>query len=279
MLVNMNEMLAAAPAGGYGIAMINTFSLELARGVLSAAEELGAPIILGSAEALIPNASLEDVAALLIPMAKRSKVPVAVHLDHGFTEPVIEQALRLGFTSVMYDCSDDPYEDNVRKTADMARRAHAHGASLEAELGHVCFPGMEGEENRYTDPADARDFVERTGVDALAVSIGTAHGPYREAPKLDIARLRAIRDAVDVPLVLHGGSGLTEDAVRACIEAGICKVNYATDLRMAFTKAVQKALAAKPEAYDPKAYLAAGREAVAELVAARIELLGSGGRL
>ena len=233
----MRGMLAAAREGGYGIAMVNTFTFEIARGVLSAAEKLRAPIILGTAEALIPNAPLADAAAMLISMAKRSSVPVAVHLDHGYTPAVLEEALELGFTSVMYDCSCDAYGENVRKTREMARIAHAHGATIEAELGHVCFQGEGEEPNRYTDPRDARDFVEKTGVDALAVSIGTAHGLYREKPVLDIGRLRQIRDAVGIPLVLHGGSGLSDDDFRACVASGAAKINVFTDINLAGARA------------------------------------------
>lgn len=240
MLVNMNEVLQPARENGTAVGLFNTCSLELARGVLEAAEELGSPVIIGTAEVLLPSASLRTLADLLIPAAERANVPVVVHLDHGLREETCLEALDLGFTSIMFDCSTDPYEKNVDRVAAMAERAHGQGATIEGELGHV--GGTEGSAAQetamfYTDPAQAEDFAKRTGVDALAIAVGTAHGAYRLPPKLDFERIRAIRRRVTPYLVLHGGSGLTDEDFRRAIAAGISKVNIFTDLNLAGAKA------------------------------------------
>lgn len=186
MLVNLNDVLT--PAGGYAVGLFNTVNLEMARGVLAAAEEQNAPVIIGTAEVLLPYGPLEELSWLLLPMARRAKVPVVVHLDHGLHYETCRRALELGFTSVMYDCSTDPYEENVRKVREMVELAHSYGATVEAELGHVGDNPAEDSapvspEACYTSPEEARDFVEKTGVDALAVAVGTAHGAYRFPPQ------------------------------------------------------------------------------------------------
>ena len=200
MLVTMKEMLQDAKARRYAVGMFNTFDLEMAKAVIGAAEEQAAPVIVGTSEPLIPCASLEEVAYYLLPMARRAKVPVAIHFDHGLTLQAIYTALKVGFTSVMYDCSMDSYEGNVQKVADIARVAHGFGATVEGELGHVgsedhTVESRVGGSSVYTDPAQAQDYAARTGVDALAVAIGNAHGVYMKAPKLDIAILQAYLDA------------------------------------------------------------------------------------
>ena len=243
MLVNLNAVLT--PAGGYAVGLFNTVNLEMARGVLAAAEEQNAPVIIGTAEVLLPYGPLEELSWLLLPMARRAKVPVVVHLDHGLHYETCRRALELGFTSVMYDCSTDPYEENVRKVREMVELAHSYGATVEAELGHVGDNPAEGSapvspEACYTSPEEARDFVEKTGVDALAVAVGTAHGAYRFPPKLDFDRISRIAQAVHVPLVLHGGSGLSDDDFREAIRRGIAKVNIFTDINVAGAQAARQ---------------------------------------
>ena len=243
MLVNLNDVLT--PAGGYAVGLFNTVNLEMARGVLAAAEEQNAPVIIGTAEVLLPYGPLEELSWLLLPMARRAKVPVVVHLDHGLHYETCRRALELGFTSVMYDCSTDPYEENVRKVREMVELAHSYGATVEAELGHVGDNPAEGSapvspEACYTSPEEARDFVEKTGVDALAVAVGTAHGAYRFPPKLDFDRISRIAQAVHVPLVLHGGSGLSDDDFREAIRRGIAKVNIFTDITVAGAQAARQ---------------------------------------
>ena len=247
MLADLNDVLLPARMNAYGVGLFNTVNMEMARGVLAAAERVGTPVIVGTAEVLLPACPLEELSYLLIPMAKRASVPVVVHYDHGLTYDKCVEALRLGFSSVMYDCSMDSYEENVRKVRDMTALAHAFGATVEAELGHVGDNEGAGRLDDptayYTDPAQAKDFTERTGVDALAVAVGSAHGAYKLPPKLDFDRIRTILDTVPVPLVLHGGSGLTEEDFRRAIRCGISKINIFTDINLAQARGAQKALA------------------------------------
>lgn len=238
MLVNLNEVLPAARKGGYAVGLFNTVNLEMAKGVLAAAEETRSPVIIGTAEILLPYASLEELAYFLIPMAKKATVPVVVHYDHGLTLEKIREAMALGFSSVMYDCSTLDFEGNCRAVAELTREAHARGVSVEAELGHVGANEAGGEaasadESIYTEPEEARRFWDATGVDALAVAIGTAHGAYKSTPRLDFERLREIAGIVPAPLVLHGGSGLSEQDFRAAVRDGIAKVNIFTDINCA----------------------------------------------
>ncbi len=242
MLVNLNDVLK--PGSGRAVGLFNTVNMEMARGTIAAAEELGSPVVIGTAEVLLPYGPLEELSWLLLPMAKRASVPVVVHLDHGLKYETCVKALELGFSSVMYDCSTDEYEENVRKVAEMAKIAHSYGATIEAELGHVGDnPASDSAsvgtvpEEFYTSPEQARDFVERTGVDALAVAVGTAHGAYKFPPKLDFERITRIREATPVPLVLHGGSGLSDSDFREAVRRGIAKINIFTDVNAAAAKA------------------------------------------
>ena len=243
MLANLNDVLQPAQKAHYAVGLFNAVNMEFARGILSAAEELGSPVIVGTAEVLFDYGPLEEVSYLLLPMARRAKVPVVVHLDHGLKKETCLKALKLGFSSIMYDCSTDPYEENVAKVKEMAEIAHAFGATIEGELGHVgvnpdvASGGAADPSTFFTDPSLARDYVEKTGVDALAISVGNAHGAYPFPPKLDFDRIKEIAAIVDVPLVLHGGSGLSDSDFRQAIECGICKVNIFTDLDVAAAKA------------------------------------------
>ena len=243
MLANLNDVLVPAKAGKYAVGLFNTVDLELARGVLSAAEELHSPVIIGTAEILLPYGPLQELADLLIPMAQRASVPVVVHLDHGLKAETCSEALRLGFSSIMYDCSTADYETNVSNLCQMAAQAHSAGATIEAELGHVGDnDGTDNDPSKfYTVPEQARDFIERTGADALAVAVGTAHGAYRFPPKLDFARIREIAGIIDTPLVLHGGSGLTDDDFRTAVACGISKINIFTDINQAGARAAHEA--------------------------------------
>ena len=245
MLVNMNEVLLPAKKHHYAVGLFNAVNLELARGIIAAAESTGSPVIMGTAEVLLPYGPLEEVSYYLLPMAKKANVPVVVHLDHGLRKETCLQALELGFTSIMYDCSTDSYDDNVRKVKEMADIAHSYGATIEGELGHVGDnPGSaEGDSQQvdpsafFTEPNMAKDYVEKTGVDALAIAVGNAHGAYKLPPKLDFERIRTIAGMVDVPLVLHGGSGLTDQDFKRAIQEGISKVNIFTDINVAAVKA------------------------------------------
>lgn len=248
MLVNMKQILGNAHAGKYGVGFFNAVNVEMARAVIETAEALNAPVIVGTAQVLLPAMSLERVAEYLIPMAQKARVPVCVHYDHGLTFEKCMEALKLGFTSIMYDCSTDPYEENVAKVAQMVKICHAMGATVEGELGHVGNNGGSAGETDptafLTDVSQAGDFVGRTGVDALAVSVGNAHGDYKFPPKLDFQRIRDIRDRTGVPLVLHGGSGLSDGDFRTAVRDGVCMVNIFTDLDKAGRAGIQEGLAA-----------------------------------
>ncbi len=237
MLVNLNGVLPQAQKAHYGVGLFNTVNLEMAQGVLAAAEETGSPVIIGSAEVLLGCSTIEELAAMLLPKAREAKVPVVVHFDHGLTEENVKKAIDSGFSSVMYDCSTKSYEENIESVAKIVRYAHARGVTVEGELGHVGSNANAADTGIYTDPDQAQDFVRRTGVDALAVAIGTAHGTYKSTPKLALDVLEAIAAKVSVPLVLHGGSGLSEQDFRNCIARGIAKVNIFTDISIAAEKA------------------------------------------
>ncbi len=247
MLVTMNDVLLPAKKGGYGVGFFNAVNIEMARAVIETAEELQAPVMIGTAEILLPFMSLERVAEYLIPMAKKASVPVAVHYDHGLTYDGCMRALKAGFTSVMYDCSTCGYEENKARLAEMVKICHAMGVTVEGELGHVGDNEGDGRLTNpgdfYTDPATAADFVSGTGVDALAVAVGNAHGDYKFPPKLDFERIFAISNDTDIPLVLHGGSGLADDDFKRAVKKGICKINIFTDLEKAGKAGAEKALA------------------------------------
>ena len=227
--------------------LFNTVDLEMAKGVIWAAEEADSPVIIGTAEVLLPFSSLEELAPMLLPLAKGARVPVVLHFDHGLTPEKIRRAMELGFTSIMYDCSTSAFESNCREVREMVRQAHARGVSVEAELGHVgandgsAEGDGAGDHSIYTEPLEALRFVQATGVDALAVAIGTAHGAYKSKPKLDFGRLKEIADLVSTPLVLHGGSGLSDEDFRQAVANGIAKVNIFTDINMASAKTAHDA--------------------------------------
>lgn len=236
MLVTLNEVLNDARKNKYAVGLFNTVNLEMAKGVLQAAQENKSPVIIGTAEILLPYASLEELAYFLVPMAKKATVPVVLHYDHGLTREKILEALKLGFSSIMYDCSAKSYEDNIKEINEIKCLTDLYGVTLEAELGHVG-ANLGDDSSIYTEPEQARDFFEKTKVDALAVAIGSAHGAYKAKPKLDLQRLAQIAAIVDTALVLHGGSGLSDDDFKNCIKNGISKINIFTDINCAAAKA------------------------------------------
>ena len=280
MLVNMKEMLAKAQKEQYGIGFFNAVNVEMARAIIETAEELRAPVIVGTAEVLLSAMSLERVAEYLIPMAQKAGVPVAVHYDHGLTFEKCMEALKLGFSSVMYDCSTASYEENLDRVAEMVRVCHGMGVTVEGELGHVGdnegAGKLENPSDYFTDPAVAADFVRKTGVDALAVAVGNAHGDYKFPPKLDFSRITAIREATGIPLVLHGGSGLSDDDFREAVRRGVCKINIFTDLDKAGRAGIEKGL--KNGAASMMGLIPYEIEAMKEVVRNKIGLFGSDGR-
>ena len=269
MLVNLVSMLGEAQKGNFAIGSFNIYSYETIRGVMNAAVELDKPAIVAFGANYLKNMDLGSVHDIVVNLSKSCNNPVALHLDHCKSIDTIREALAAGFTSIMYDGSALPYEENVKNTAEVVRMAHAAGASVEAELGSIKAGQDTNEEDAaeiYTDPAVARDFVERTGVDCLAVSIGTVHGLYKGTPRISIDTLKAIKQEVSVPLVLHGGSGTPEATIRECIENGICKINVNTEISV-YTVDM---LAAKLSAEGKKPHLSqlclAEVEAVSEVV-------------
>ena len=253
----------------------------MVQAVAAAAEELQAPVIMQTTPSTVKYADLAYFYANAKAAAEQVSVPVVIHLDHGNSFALAMRALRTGYTSIMIDGSHGTFEENIAVSKAVADACHPSGVPVEAELGKV--GGKEddlegGEGNPYTDPEEAGIFVEKTGVDSLAVAIGTAHGVYKGIPRLDVERLSEIREVVTIPLVLHGTSGVPDDAVRECIRRGICKVNYATDLRIAFSRGVKAYLKENPDVFDPKKYGAAGREEVKRYVMDKIRVCGSDGK-
>ncbi|MBQ8409058.1 MAG: class II fructose-bisphosphate aldolase [Clostridia bacterium] len=239
MLVNLNDVLKKAQEGKYAVGLFNTTDSDMLQAVIEAAEELNSPVVIGTAEVLLPYGELQLIAPSVIAAAKRAKVPVVVHYDHGLTFDRCMEALQLGFSSVMFDGSAKDYETNLRETREIVKIAHSFGASVEGEIGHVgqASDGDEDLTDMYTTPEEAKEYIDATGVDALAIAIGSAHGVYKKKPMLNIERLKEIRAAVDTPLVLHGGSGLSDDDFRNTIHEGIAKVNIFTDLCLAGDRA------------------------------------------
>lgn len=241
MLVNLNEVLKKAQNEKYAVGLFNTTDTDMLQAVIEAAEESNSPVILGTAEVLLPYGELKLIAPSVIAAAKRAKVPVVVHYDHGLTFDRCIEALKLGFSSIMFDGSAKPYEQNIAETREMVKIAHAFGATVEGEIGHVGEAAKEDNllTDMYTTPEEAKAYLDATGVDALAVAIGSAHGVYKKKPMLNIGRLKEISGKVKVPLVLHGGSGLSDDDFKNTIRNGIAKVNIFTDLCLAGERAMK----------------------------------------
>lgn len=281
-LVTTKQLLLDAQKGGYAVGAFNVENMEMVQAVIAAAEELNSPVIMQTTPSTVKYAGLDYFYANAKAAAEHASVPAAIHLDHGSSFELAMQALRAGYTSIMIDGSHGTFEENIAVSKAVADACHPSGIPVEAELGKV--GGKEddmdgGDENPYTDPQQAKEFVEATGIDFLAVAIGTAHGVYKGIPKLDVERLSEIRKVVSIPLVLHGTSGVPDEAVKECIRRGICKVNYATDLRIAFTKGVNKVLKEKPDTIDPKKYNAQGREEVKQYVMDKMHVCGSVGKV
>lgn len=276
-LVTSEAMLLKAQAGGYAVGAFNVENMEMVQAVIAAAEETHAPVILQTTPSTVKYASLALYYANAAAEAAKASVPIAIHLDHGNSFELAMQALRTGYTSIMIDGSHSPFEENIALTRRVVDAAAPNNVPVEAELGKVGGKedDLDGGSGGYTDPEEAREFVERTGVTSLAVAIGTAHGVYKGEPRLDVERLKEIRKLVSVPLVLHGASGLSDESVKSCIREGICKVNFATELRIAYSDGVKAFLTENPNAFDPKAYGKAGRERVKALVMDRIAVCGT----
>lgn len=281
MLVTTKKMLNDAKNGGYAVGAFNAENAEMVWGIVHAAEELNAPVIIQTTSSTLKYFP----PAYFVHMAKAAAasvgVPVALHLDHGASFELAKECIDSGYTSVMIDGSALSFEENVLVTQKVRDYADNFGISVESELGKI--GGKEDDtesgESQYTDPDQAAEFVNRTGISSLAVAIGTAHGIYAKKPVLDFNRTTLIKKAVSVPLVMHGASGLSDEALREGVEKGMNKINFATELRIAFTEAIKAHMAEHPNDFDPKKYLGPARIAVKELVKAKIQVCGSAGKV
>lgn len=279
MLISSKKMLLAAQKGGYAVGAFNAENMEMVMAIVAAAVEMNAPAIIQTTPSTLKYATPAMFRAMVNAAAADVNVPIAMHLDHGNSIQLAEKAIAAGYTSIMIDGSQEVFENNIAMTKQVVAMASPLNIPVEAELGKV--GGKEDDlesTDSCTDPNEAAEFVQRTGVDSLAVAIGTAHGVYKSVPRLDVPRLKEIRKVVNVPLILHGASGLSDDAVRECIAEGICKVNFATELRIAYTAGVRSFLEADSKAFDPKKYGIPGMDKVRELVMAKIKVCGSNGR-
>ncbi|MFE4175186.1 ketose-bisphosphate aldolase [Streptomyces sp. NPDC056909] len=287
-LVSTGELVTAAAARGHGIAAFNVITLEHAEAIAEGAERAGAPAILQISENAVRfhGGRLGPVTAAAAAVARASSVPLALHLDHVESADLLRAAFDAGFSSVMFDASKLPYAENLRATADAVRLGHDRGVWVEAELGAV--GGKDGEPpldapldphapGVRTDPAEAALYVAATGVDALAVAVGSSHAMTRRTAALDHPLIAALRAAVPVPLVLHGSSGVPDEEIRRAVTAGMVKINVGTALNTAFTGAVREYLTARPSAVDPRKYLVPAREAMAGTVAGFIRVVGQAG--
>ena len=279
-LVTTEKMLIDAHNNGYAVAAFNCENTEMIQAVIAAGEEMNAPVIIQTTPSTIRYASAEIFAANAAALAKKSKIPAALHLDHGNTYDLAQDALQAGYTSIMIDGSQLPFDENIsitKKTVDLCIKS---GIPVEGELGHV--GGKEDDTaaagSAYTDPQEAQKFVKETGVSFLAVGVGTAHGIYASKPVLNTELISVLRKILPVPLVLHGSSGLEDAVVKECIARGISKVNIATDLRITYTQAVREFLKQDTACFDPKKYGAAARDAVKKAAVNRIIICGCQGR-
>ena len=279
-LVTSKQMLSDAQKGGYAVGAFNAENMEMVKAIIKAAEELKAPVMIQTTPSTVKYASLEMFAAMVAAEAKDASVPVCLHLDHGSSFELAVRAIKEGYTSVMIDGSKLPFEENIDVSARVTAVAHPNNIPVEAELGKVGGKedDLEAVADTNTDPMEAKEFVEKTGIDSLAVAIGTAHGFYVGTPVLDKERLSEIRAVVDIPLVLHGASGLSDEDVKDCVKRGICKVNFATELRVAYTDAGKALLKEKPDTFDPKKLGEVGMAAVTELVKNRMKVCGCDGK-
>ncbi|MBP1129927.1 MULTISPECIES: tagatose bisphosphate family class II aldolase [Serratia] len=282
-LISNREMLLKAQRQGYAVPAFNVHNLETVQVVAETAAELGSPVIMAGTPGTFSYAGTDYLIGICQAAAHRYDLPFALHLDHHEEMDDIEFKVKNGIRSVMIDGSHLPFAQNIAKVAEAVALCHRYGASVEAELGRL--GGQEDDlivdsaDSFFTDPAAAREFVTATGIDSLAVAIGSAHGLYQGEPKLDFERLALIREHVDIPLVLHGASGIPEAMVKRAISLGVCKVNVATELKIAFADAVKSYFAQHPDANDPRKYIVPGKLAMKEVVAEKIRICGSSGML
>ncbi|MBE0069750.1 class II fructose-1,6-bisphosphate aldolase [Thermoanaerobacterium thermosaccharolyticum] len=282
MLVTGIELLKKANEEGYAVGAFNTNNLEITQAIVEAAEEMKSPAIIQVSEGGLKYAGIETISAIVRTLATKASVPIALHLDHGTDFNNVMKCLRNGWTSVMMDASKLPLEKNIEVTKNVVNIAHGMGVSVEAEIGKI--GGTEDNvtvderEAAMTDPDEAYKFAKETGVDYLAISIGTAHGPYKGEPKLDFDRLKKIKEMLKMPIVLHGASGVPEADIRKAVSLGVNKINIDTDIRQAFAARLRELLKEDGEVYDPRKILGPCKEAMKEVVKSKMRMFGSEGR-
>ncbi len=282
-LVTGKELVQMADQGGFAVGAFNVNNLEIIKAIVESAEEEGSPAILQASQGAIKYAGIDYIAAMVKAASEQVTVPLALHLDHGTSFEQNMLCIRKGFTSVMFDGSGYPLDENIRRTQEVIKVAHAVGVSVEGELGKIAGTeddiSVEERDALLTDPEEAKKFAEETGIDFLAVAIGTAHGPYKGEPKLDFDRLERIRSLTDTPIVLHGASGVPEASIERAIDLGVRKINIDTNLRQAFTEGLKSKIAEKPEEIDPRKLLGPAKDAMKEVIKEKMRLFGSSGRV
>lgn len=279
MYTTSKEMILEARRGGYAVPAFNAENLEMVQAIIEAAEEAKSPVMIQTTPSTVKYITLRQAVAMVKADAEAATVPVSLHLDHCESYEAVAAAIDAGYSSVMIDASKLPYEENIAVTQKVVAKAKPLGITVESELGTV--GGKEDGHSAaiaYTDPDEALDFYTRTGIDIFAIAIGTAHGFYKGEPKLNFELLAKIKEMIDCPLVLHGGSGIPDEMIKRTIELGINKVNYATELRAVATKAVREALVDE-SIIDPKKYMGKARDAVRELCLHKIDVCGSRGKI
>ena len=302
MLVNLNKILPKARKGKYGVGAFNTSNIEITQAILQAAEVLNAPVIVATSEKAIRYAGIDNLSQLVITMAQKTSVPVALHLDHGKSFEIVKECIKHNYTSVMIDASHLSFKDNLRLTKQVVKYAHKRGVSVEAEIGRLA--GIEDDikvkkdDAIYTAPQEAKRFAHESGCDALAIAIGTSHGAYKfkGKPKLRIDILKEIAKIVKIPLVLHGASGVKikwinrvnkfggklahtrgvpDNLIKQAVQNGVSKINTDTDLRIAFTAGVREYLIKNPEVFDPRKIIGFARNMMQQVVEDRIKIFGT----
>ena len=282
-LVTLKDVLEPAEQNGYAVGAFNANNMEIVQAIVEAAFEERSPVILQASPGAIRYAGLDYIAAMVKTAAKGVDVPVVLHIDHGTDFFQVMRCIRAGFSSVMFDGSALTLEENIKITRQVVEIGRAVGVSVEGELGKI--GGTEDDvfvsekEALFTDPLEAQRFVRETGVDALAIAMGTAHGPYKGRPKLDFSRLKQIRELTGASIVMHGASGVHDDDVRQGIALGIRKINIDTDLRQSFVQALKGFIVDNPDNIDPRKVLAPAKEAMKKIVREKMRLFGSAGRV
>lgn len=280
-LVNPLYFLQKAREKGIAIAAFNVHNLETIQAVVEGAAEERSPVMIQTTPGTLKHAGIPYVAACVKEAGRLYDIPIALHVDHCPSYETIVQCIQHGYTSVMIDGSMLPYEENVALVRKVVETAHYAGVAVEGELGRIGGTEddmtVDDEDAFFTVPSEAREFTEATGIDFLAVAIGTAHGIYKGEPKLQFDRLSAIREVVDLPLVLHGASGIGESSIKEAIRRGICKINIATELKIPMAEAIKQTFAKRPEENDPRNYMGAAKIAVKKVVQEKIRMCGSNG--